>query len=480
MRFYTYFLKIYGLEVLISDHKNCNRNISNHDIEQPQEREIILEIDPSNNIRKTVIEEKKSLIKNNIIKYPINVSYIILIVCILSWLIIASIVESIIMGDGRYFTSNMFTIMYLFQYIAGLLFYRETFFKDAIKGMSDHHIKLLLLYIGSLVLSLIMSSLGVVILLNNLNVTIYDKFYRESNNVGQVFISILLFINRFYAYNIFFVNVITFSSILINQRSKINNYKSKLNEIITNNNNDITISDMIIEYTELQAYHKRAVESLNKIFSSITVVGLIGCYFTILNYSTPFVGIFSYIDISFYIIIEIVYIYSISGIKRTIDDIKKIIGSPKFVIKFLNKSELNNINGDVYKNYIDVIGNVDNNPDIELFDINRNITNRTSEYKRSEIVQIIQNDLRSNDSMRDMNKKVDVIKNMLYRNIILSNENSIDLDWIILYDKLLEPWECFNIFGFDIDDNQLVQKFIFVAFGLLGILRLNAKIGFGQ
>ena len=477
MRFYTYFLKIYGLkEIILNDETNSNED----DIEQGQQGEIVLEIDGSNSIKTSVITEKKQFFKNNMVRHLINISYIVFIICILSWLIIASIVESAIESDGRYFTSSMFTIMYLLQYIAGIIFYRQNFFKDTIKNIKEHHIKLLVLYISSFVLSLLISSLAVTLLLNNLNVSIYDKFYNGSNDIGKVFIAILLVINRFYAYNIFFINVITFSSILINQQMKINNYRKKLEEIINNNNNDITISDMIIEYTNLQNYHKMAVGSLNNIFSSITIVGLIGCYFTILNYSTPFVGIFSYIDIGFFVIIEIIYIYSISGIKRTIGDIKKLIGSPKFVIKFLGRSELANISGDVYNNYNGTDNNISNdvNDEIEMFDVNKDITNVNTKSKRRDTIRMINDDIHLNNGQCDINKKVDIIKNMLYRNIILSTESGIDLDWMILYDKLLEPWECFNIFGFDIDDNQLVQKFVFVVFGLLGILRLNAKIGF--
>jgi hypothetical protein len=75
----------------------------------------------------------------------------------------------------------------------------------------------------------------------------------------------------------------------------------------------------------------------------------------------------------------------------------------------------------------------------------------------------------------DGNRKIDLIKNIMFRNLIVTHENGIDIQWVLLYNKLSEPWDQFSIFGFDMDDDQLIQKFIFVGLSFFGILRLNDK-----
>ena len=82
------------------------------------------------------------------------------------------------------------------------------------------------------------------------------------------------------------------------------------------------------------------------------------------------------------------------------------------------------------------------------------------------------------DNNPEKDKKIDLIKNMTFRNIILSNQNGISLDWIVLYNKLTENWQPFRLFSYEIDDAQIVQKLIVIVLGFSAIIRLNFKIGF--
>lgn len=468
MRFYDFFLKICGLIKIIS--KNKSNNSDNSDDEnESNAKDIIISIDESNNITRKVISNNSLGISNKSFKLIINLCYLLFVLSILSWIIISAIVESIIQKDGRYISSNMFTVMYLLQYITGIIFYRTKFYKNTMKNMKNQYTTFYILYIGSFILSITLGLSAIIFLVNDLNINIYTKYYNVTNTVGKVFLSIVLALDKFYAYNIYFINMIIFVLILTNLKCKINLYKKKLEDVIGNNEINITISDMIKEYVELQACHKKSVNSLNKIFTSITIFGLIGCYFTIINFNTDFVGIFSYIDLAFYLILDCVYFYSINNIRSVIDDIKSVIGSPKFVIKFLSKSEMTGFSGDVYNDYV---GDIDEYDEIELDII------EPQDKKKTKRVNRMSYSIKQPNNTRELNKKLDVVKNMLYRNIILNTENSADLDWIILYNKLLEPWECFKVFGFDISDDELVQKFISIVLGMFGILQLNGKIGF--
>jgi hypothetical protein len=77
----------------------------------------------------------------------------------------------------------------------------------------------------------------------------------------------------------------------------------------------------------------------------------------------------------------------------------------------------------------------------------------------------------------DMNKKIDFIKTIVFREMIITTENGINLDWIILYNKLADPWERFVVCGFEINDSQIFQQILALGSGALGVLEISKMIG---
>ena len=382
--------------------------------------------------------DKQTIFTNNIIRYFINTIYVIFVFCVLLWLIVESIYDSVKNNDGRYFSSNIFAVMYLAQYISGILLYKKKFYKKTVNYNNNFR-----LFILTFILSIIISASAVVFLVNGINISVYSDLYNNTGIIGKVFLCIILVIEKLYSYNIYFVNVITFTTILLNLSSKISVYKDKLKGFISDSNTNITISDMLKEYSELQDDHRKVIDALNYVFTTVTIFGVVGAYFTLLNSDTEFSGIFTYIDVSFYLLLQGIYILAINKIQNTASDIKIVIGSPLFVNKFLSKSEMVDINGDIYDDYLE--------------------SNNSDNLEKSKNI------------IRELNKKIDIMKNILFRNTIIATENSNDLYWIMFFNKLSEPWECFQIFGFDINNDQLIQKFVGVVVGMIGILRLNSR-----
>lgn len=309
------------------------------------------------------------------------------------------------------------------------------------------------------------------------------------------------------------MNVILFSYILINHSKNINSYQQKLDLIVQENINDISIIDIIKEYTELKEYYANSVELLNNLFSSITIFGLLGCYFAIMNFSTTYVGAFTYIDMICFIVVEGVYIYSINRIKKSANDIMDIISSSRFIIRFLDRNDLGTIYGDIYDDYAkeNSITSDRYTKDsqiiyVDMSSINSSNGKKDKEDKNNISTPIVSTQSNSTPilstpsksisrrsitkkvlietvdefakSKPDLNKKINIIKTILLRTSITTNENANELDWIILYSKLSEDWENFKVFGFEIDDATIIQKLIIVIFGFIGILRLNNKMGF--
>ena len=67
---------------------------------------------------------------------------------------------------------------------------------------------------------------------------------------------------------------------------------------------------------------------------------------------------------------------------------------------------------------------------------------------------------------------------IIVKSMIKINENAEGTDWIILNKKLVEEWEKFKLFGFDIDDDTLMKKIIAIIIGLGMLLDLHKIFGF--
>lgn len=426
MLFYDFFLKLYALKfpfsVIDSDEIELNElviTVANNEIQE------------------------NAIVKSNRNKpwLVFGILYFIFVSFLLGWQCVYSIVRSIIKLDGRYFTVSIFCFMYLGQFIAGAIFYNGKYFDKTIKKLVPYHTVILIMLIVSNVISVILAIISVILLIDGFTIVNYTHLYNESEYLGKVILAIMVFTESIYTYNIFFINIAIFAIILHFQRINISKYLTKMNDIIDGNTQHIKITNIIEEFSKMQSYYGKSVANLNMIFTTITVIGLIGSYFTIINIGTSFSGIFSYINMSLFFCIEAVYIYSIRKINDTKRDIRVLIGSGTFIRKFLNKNTMNPIYADVYNDYKDI----DN--------IYKDIGNENA-----------------NDS-------IDLLKTITVRSIIISTENGIELDWIVLYNKLSENWAPFQLFGYDFNDTDIIQKLTFLALGISAVIRLNFKIG---
>lgn len=469
MKFHNLILKCYGLKGII-DGKYKDNDID-HDVEFAN---VVISIDESSHKLVTnVINTKIPFYKKTICRNILNYFYMTFVLSIIGWPCVYSIINSGINHNSNYFTSSIFSFMYLAQYITGVLLYKEKYFSDAMKTIKDHSTIMISIYVIMSLIALALSITAGMLLIFDVNVNIYTVIYNNANLVGKIFILIAIVFHKLYSYNVFFVNIITFTYILTNHSRGIKSYKNKLNTIINENTSNICINDIIKEYTELKKYHSESVNYLNNMFTSTTLIGVIAAYFIVMDFETNFVGVFTYCDIIFFICVEGIYLYVINKIKSSVNDIKTIISSMSFVIKFLDRSDLVDMRGDVYQDYKKNDGDEEDAIYSKKINTANILTPRSSNVQN--IISIIDE---VNSTHPDINKKINVIKNIVLRNYIITHENAVETDWIILYTKLSEPWDYFAFFGFEIDDVQIIQKLTVIVIGLIGILRLNAKIGF--
>jgi len=445
---YTRFLEIYGLKCLF-----CRKNIFDQNNEKEIElKNVVINVDKDFNIEKKVTEEKSSIIKRSFVKIPSNILYFVFVLIAISWHFIYSIYKAIEEKEMRYITSNIFTFLFIMQFFLGIIYYQKSHFTKTIKRYKSYTIYIIIAFITMLMITIIICIASLVLLISGININIYSEIYQDLNITGKIFLGIALLIDNFYSYNIFFSNLIIFSVIFVSHSIEIKKYTERLEEYVNNNEEELTIESIIKDYSELKTQHTFSVSNLNNIFSSITILGILSGYFIMINFGTKFVGILHFIEFICFVITESVYILSISRVKMYVSDITTLINSPAFVSRFLSRIEL------------------------EEYISGANIDLKSS--KSNAIVGTLKEVNVDNNDDDDKKIKIDIVKDLSIKNMIINHENADNLDWLILNDKLKGSWENFNLFGFEIDDSTLLKKTIAISAGIIMLLHLNNSVTF--
>lgn len=448
-----------GFKDIISDSDGIGNN------DNVRMNNIIIKVDRNFNVDRQTVEDNEHVWDNRLMKNAINYSFKIVIFSIISWSCVYAIVHSVLYKDIKFILSELFTIMLSLQYILGSIYYRSEYFNKALCGIIDYRQYIKVCLTGSFILSLGISIMSVILINNNINIFVYSDIidYVQRNNQGsdstntttdvtkwKIIINILMFLDKFFSYNIFFTNMIFFAFVFIVYGHNIVQYTEKLELYVVNNEHGFTIDSITREYSELKSLHARTVQSLNHMFSSLTVLGTIGSYLSIMWFDTKYVDTLHIFNVVFFLIIECVYLYSIGRVKSAVDDIKKIINSPIFISKFLSRAYLETFTGE------------------QINDLNLSGATHTMDS--------IGNNMCYNNLSRGgsgLENKIDFIRDTSIRTMIKEHENAEGVDWLILNHKLAGEWESFNMLGFEINDETIAQKVLGITVGFLMLTNID-------
>ena len=465
MTYYTKFLKVYGLQELISINKSYDND--DNDDQSVELNSVAIEIDSDQNVVKKVVDENTSFYRSSLLRLPFNILYFLFVTVSKSWPLVYAIIQAVKEKDIRYLTSNVFTALFVIQYFLGMLYYRTSHYKKTMKRNKAYS---KYITIGSYILgiiSILIAASAVALLLLETNVNTYTELYKDANTVSKVFIGITLFLDQFYNYGIFFTNLIVFASVFIIHSLQVRKYTEKLDKNVENHTEELTIESIIKDYSSLKSQHTKSVLTMNNLFSSITLLGLISAYFMTINFDTKFVGVLHYVETVCFLITECVYIYAISRVKLSVSTIGAIINSAKFITRFLSRSEMEQFAGE----YIDD----KSEPSVRLRTGGKKSNKGPSCRSTKDLKQSL---LANNRNVIHSRHKIDLIKDLSMRSVIKNHENAESLDWVVLNNKLGDSWENFKLFGFDIDDSTLAKKTVAVVTGLIMLLHLNNSLIF--
>lgn len=494
MALYEYFLKALGLRGAISQKIiDLNSPTQKHNIE--------INVDKKFNIEKNIVGLNRSFYEKIYFRMPFNLIYFMIVLIILLTPCIYTIARTFYQLEVKYITSNLFTFLFVIQYLIGYYYYQTTHFGKTMRRYEKYNKYILIAFVICTIITILINIGAVLFLIYGINITLFSEVYNYFDIYGKVIIAITMSIIKLYSYGLLLSNLIIFSSVFICCSLEIKKFASKLEQFILNNEEGLTIDSITKEHAEKKTHYSNLVSNLNMMFSTITACGIIGSYFVIVNYETNFVGIFHYVDIVLFVIIEIIYLFSINRVKNSISSIQSIVGSENMIDRYLSRTNLEQIAGDnMITDVMDTTNIVNDNnikqikksnktilieaikesKNIDHDDINREINDISESHNVIDGVNPQQDKNYINKYMipNNMNKKLNYIRDLGMRTMIRSHENAEGIDWLILNRKLGESWDNFNIFGFDIEDTKIIEKVIVVVLFFIGMTSLDKRLGF--
>jgi hypothetical protein len=372
--------------------------------------------------------------KNNIYsKYIQNIDVLKLLkifynICIFSslfWEVIMSIIISCKKKKIIYFGGSLFQLVISVQYILGLEYFNcDHFYKkmrENVKINKYFKILLPLCYLVSLILTII-----IITHINNDNPPPLTMTKYYSDNI-TVFLSILLFIGNFYGYSIFLINSITFSIIILSHKEEVKNY---VKDISTRTKTSILIFDILpqvsIELTKVKKNFSESVSMLNKIFSSLTILGLWYLFFVLNLFSKNIYDIQSIINLTLFLVTEYIFINVAKYMRIATLEIGSQVND---YIKSINTLEYNN--SDTIEELI-------------------------NEFSRQKLENNNTDQIKVNELLVESN----------YMSLIHTTNITERLIWNYLKETLTEDWQQFIIFGIELRDTAICEK---ITVGILAI-----------
>ncbi len=243
----------------------------------------------------------------------------------------------------------------------------------------------------------------------NINFILIKQLF--SNKYHRIIITLIYI---FYSSLIRFYSLIIFLIVFYT----ISVYIKDCQEIIIAEN--FSIPTIIQQFIEIRHKYGSSVKNLNFILSSNIVCNFISVYLMIINLSNGKVIDILTIRSSFYFFISIIpFHFILVNISDNIQGIKSIIDNNRYIRLFLERKK-------------------------ESYNLNLEMTEL------------------DNYNINEIN----------FKNYILEIENGDSIDWMILNNVINQQWKAFEVFGFEINNNDIIFK----LFSLLLLLWLGKSV----
>lgn len=417
---YTTYLKLFGYREFIK--KPSNNIIHNITVD-------------NTHVNDSIKQLTNKWYEDDMFRSIINLIYPTFIMLILLWIPIYSLIQAIVIKDVQIFLQNFFSFLFVIQFIHGREYYKtkhiDTIYESCNNTSLDKY------YLIGILLSFIVALIMCILMINGFNIEIYTPLYDDTNKIQKTFICILFVLEKTFAHATFVINMINFTFVFTHHSNQVSIFETNL-EIKMNKPEILDMSTIISEYQELKDDHGISIIKWNNMFSNLILFGIIGIYFTVINYQvTKSVQIVQCTYMGYFIVTDVLYLLIINRMKNGINNILELINLSKFTSSYRNNSIMDDIKGNYHN----------------------------TEYN-------------SNDSLHTEknHETIEHLKSMIFRIMIKSHENNFSNEWLILNGKLQQEWKYFSILGFELKDTSLVKKCIAILIAFFMASNLNYQL----
>lgn len=416
MTSYTTFLKIFGLsDILVEDN-------TDHIHEFTEEKKDNTDTDTDIVVMVHNVKDPSEDNCNNVyVRFFVNYFYKLFIATMITLPCVFAIRSAVVNKDIRYATSNVFTFLYSIQYMFSMYYYGFNHFDEIVKKYKANLDQINYSFMLTTFVSLVLAISSTVLLYYEYDLSVYADMWDVASTTEKVFLEILIFFDKFYSYSVLFTNMIIFFSVFLYHSARISEYVTKLSNFIKTNNDEIKISDISKQYIKIKTDYGVSVVYLNTMLSLVTIMGMAGLYFTVLDWETDFIGLLIYFDIVCYLITEIMYISAIGKVKNSVGDLMKLVNSEHFIVKYMSRENLTKV---------------------DISESENDITQSHSD---------------------------------LLRGIIILNGNARGIDLINLKAQLQSGWKSIEIFGFEITDETIIKKIVAIITAFLMLTNIGSS-----
>jgi hypothetical protein len=382
------------------------------DIEQGKEKTYIA---------KSRTQKTHSLFENIWI-YLYNIFISLVIICPTIYTLYESINTGTIIPLGR----SLFQVICLVQYINGIIYFNKNHFYQNIISNSDLTNLLKTSLPFTIIITLILTITNIIILIIGSDILGYTMVYNMSNVIGKVFICILLFVESVYSYQTFFVNTCIFVINMFYHKQHVSTYSSNLDEYMSNSMQishkiKITSRDLL----QMKDKFDHTVKVLTPFFTSLNIIGFLMIYFYLVAIEENIITITEIINMTIFLLIEFIYIYTIHEVNIKNEQISDTITSSPIILSIISS-----------KNIDETVLN----------------TNKTHNTISKQSLSLLETKSTPNSS-EDGNE---IITNTLVSSISTTQI----LNWMILQKIGNGKWGTFKIFGIELTDTKLISRII--------------------
>lgn len=473
--------------------------------------------DPPLNIRaasnSTYVTREVSARKKGCISRIPGHLYNALVIIIMIWRVFYTAYMTIRDKDIVPFGRSIFQILFVMQYILGIMYFRKKHFYQNISTKSEMITLLKICAPFTIVISLGLAITHTALMATGTNIHGYSDIYDEASLTGQISLAVLLFVDTIYSYQTFMINTCVFVINMIFHKNHVSSYAKDLTDGFIRSDQDVSskVNTISTEYSLMKDAFDETVAVLTPFFTTLNFVGFLSIYFYVLAIKDKDISADEITNLVIFVIVEVVYIISIQSVNMSITKISDATSSTAMVamyftgnagddyhtLEMFSRAKLGQVDVEMgmlrgHMQKITTRGNNDgNNNNFHKKDNSGSFTDG-SEYEGTNSSGNAGNgsDNHGSKSKRDQEYVFEDIYhhhasggevyttdpnlNASMRNVMTTVNGVQDMmNWIALQGITSAQWRTFRIFGVQVTDMTLISR----LFGLAVAILISAELG---